>query len=71
MFKQKLQNNNDILSNFVQGSLWKRKVKNMEGKEVLPLFLFFNDYETGNALRQSCWRQQARRCLFNYSMFSS
>lgn len=50
IYKQKLQNDVDIFSNFIQGNLWKRKVENMKEKEVLPLFLFFDDFETGNAL---------------------
>ena len=30
--------------------LWQSKKKNNEGKNVLPLFISFDDYETGNAL---------------------
>lgn len=44
-----LENENQIFSNFVQGSLWKNRSK-IDSHLELPIFLFFDDFETGNAL---------------------
>lgn len=38
------------MSNVIQGSVWKSKLAAFENKFYLPLFLFFDDYETGNPL---------------------
>lgn len=41
----------NILMNFIQGSLWKNKIKEHDINDiVLPIFLFFDDYEVGNPL---------------------
>ncbi|XP_050058270.1 uncharacterized protein LOC126550517 [Aphis gossypii] len=39
-----------ILINFIQGSVWKEKQKKHDSQCVLPIFLFFDDYEIGNPL---------------------
>ncbi|XP_022164877.1 uncharacterized protein LOC111029935, partial [Myzus persicae] len=40
-----------ILMNFIQGSLWQNKTKEHDKNQmVLPIFLFFDDYEVGNPL---------------------
>jgi len=37
--------------NFIQGSLWKNKMKEHDNNQVvLPIFMFFDDYEVGNPL---------------------
>lgn len=36
--------------NFIQGSYWKKRTNYHGDKIVIPLFLFFDDYETGNVL---------------------
>ncbi|XP_018364517.1 PREDICTED: uncharacterized protein LOC108762153, partial [Trachymyrmex cornetzi] len=41
---------NTIITNFIQGKLWKNINAQLEGKTVLPLFLYFDDYETNNPL---------------------
>ncbi|KYN28513.1 hypothetical protein ALC57_02067 [Trachymyrmex cornetzi] len=45
-----LQEDNTIITNFIQGKLWKNINAQLEGKTVLPLFLYFDDYETNNPL---------------------
>ncbi|CAI6367798.1 unnamed protein product [Macrosiphum euphorbiae] len=42
--------NEKILLNFLQGSVWKDKDKYHEYQTVVPIFLFFDDYEIGNPL---------------------
>jgi len=42
--------NEKILLNFLQGSVWKDKNKYHEYQTVVPIFLFFDDYEIGNPL---------------------
>lgn len=39
-----------ILINFIQGSVWKEKQIEHGSQCVLPIFLFFDDYEVGNPL---------------------
>lgn len=46
-----LQMEQNIISNFIQGNLWKEVSKNFgEGKFVIPLFAYYDEFETGNAL---------------------
>lgn len=40
----------DVISNFVQAYLWHTKLEHFQDKCVLPLNLYFDDFETGNAL---------------------
>lgn len=41
----------NFISNFVQAELWQTKYKKMyEGKAVIPVTLFFDDFDTGNCL---------------------
>lgn len=39
-----------VLTNFIQGNYWQSKLNEFEGKTVFPIFLYFDEYETGNAL---------------------
>ena len=41
---------NGVISNFIQGKLWKQKLQNYSGKFVIPLFLYFDDFEVNNPL---------------------
>lgn len=46
-----LDKNDDIVSNFVQAEYWKRlKLSFDENQLVLPLFLYYDDFETNDAL---------------------
>ncbi|CAI6360173.1 unnamed protein product [Macrosiphum euphorbiae] len=45
-----LKNNSGVITNFIQGSYWQTRIKHHEGRLVLPLFMFFDDYESGNVL---------------------
>ncbi|XP_036320474.1 uncharacterized protein LOC118734989 [Rhagoletis pomonella] len=46
-----LMSNDKIITNFVQGKLWRNKVKSFSPhKIVLPLFLYFDDFEINNPL---------------------
>lgn len=48
-----LENEDEIISNVIQGRLWKTKYKVNQIKEkkyILPIFIFYDDFETGNAL---------------------
>jgi len=46
-YKKYLEENSSNCKNYIQGSFWKSKNK---GENVLPLFLFFDDFESGNVL---------------------
>ena len=46
-----LKNEKDVFINFIQGTLWKIQVENFDKKGIpVPLFIFSDDVETGNAL---------------------
>jgi len=47
---ENLSNNISIISNFLQGSVWQSKLQKHNGRIVLPLFMFVNDFKSGNAL---------------------
>ncbi|KAL5242322.1 hypothetical protein ACI65C_009732 [Semiaphis heraclei] len=49
-FMATLKNNSGVITNFIQGSYWQTRIKHHEGRLVLPLFMFFDDYESGNVL---------------------
>lgn len=54
-----LKNENNIISNFIQGKLWKQKYQNLyEQDSTYPLFLFFDDFETGCALGTAAGEQK-------------
>lgn len=53
-----LKRNPVILSNFMQGELWKNIESSHTGKQLLPLFLFFDDFECGNALGSHAGRNK-------------
>ncbi|KAL5245948.1 hypothetical protein ACI65C_013356 [Semiaphis heraclei] len=47
-FMATLKNNSGVITNFIQGR--QTRIKHHEGRLVLPLFMFFDDYESGNVL---------------------
>jgi hypothetical protein len=40
----------NLIQNFIQGTYWQSKRRVHGSKKVIPLFLFFDDYEAGNPL---------------------
>lgn len=49
-YKNALEKETNVTSNFIQSNLWKRKIQNFKLKNILPLILFGDDYETGRVL---------------------
>lgn len=45
-----LNSNTEIISNFIQGTFWKERLVTFNGKNVLPLIIYFDDYENNNPL---------------------
>lgn len=45
-----LKDDKNAMLNIIQGSLWKEKIARYQGKIVLPLTLFSDDYENDNPL---------------------
>jgi len=43
-------NDKSVLGNFFQGTFWQSRLKKFAGKTVLPLFMYFDDFESGNVL---------------------
>ncbi|CAG9782655.1 unnamed protein product [Diatraea saccharalis] len=47
---ENLYSNITRIQNFIQGNYWQSKRTGNAGRIVVPLFIFFDDYETSNAL---------------------
>ena len=45
-----LKSQKDVITNFIQRPFWKKKVAEHPNKTILPLFLYFDDYENNNPL---------------------
>jgi len=45
-----LEQNNVKLTDFVQGELWREKIKLYPGKNVIPYILYVDDFEIKNPL---------------------
>lgn len=39
-----------IISNFIQGEFWRKKSQNFGNKLIMPIFLYYDDYETNDPL---------------------
>ncbi|XP_022160294.1 uncharacterized protein LOC111026502 [Myzus persicae] len=39
-------NDKSVIGNFVQGTFWQSRMKKFNGKTVLPLFMYFDDFES-------------------------
>ena len=52
-----LQKEKTVISNFTQGNLWKKKYSNLQ-QRVLPFFLYYDDFEPGNALGSHARQQE-------------
>ena len=49
-YLNKLNKNTEIISNFVQGNYWKTRSIEFNGKVVVPIIFYSDDYENNNAL---------------------
>ncbi|XP_031328429.1 uncharacterized protein LOC116159562 [Photinus pyralis] len=47
---QTLDKDSFVLTSFVQSNIWQQKLLQHNNKTVLPLFIYFDDYEAGNPL---------------------
>lgn len=45
-----LKSNNKVIQNFIQGTYWQSRAVSHNERVVFPLFVFFDDFESGNAL---------------------
>lgn len=53
-YVQQLLEDTTFLGNFIQGQYWREKLKHCNNKFVLPLILYHDDFESGNALGSHC-----------------
>ena len=49
-YMESLKKDYTVISNFIQGELWKKLSIDDENKTVLPLIIYFDDYENNNPL---------------------
>ncbi|OXU17363.1 hypothetical protein TSAR_007972 [Trichomalopsis sarcophagae] len=47
---ESLKSSNIVISNIVQGSFWKERMTHFQNKTVLPLIMYFDEYENNNPL---------------------
>lgn len=63
-YKKDLLEEKDYIQNVVQGKLWLRKYERHD-RESYPLFLFFDDFETGNTLGSHAGNQKLGGLYFS------
>lgn len=49
-YMNELLSDDSSIANIIQGKLWQEMKKDFGDKLVLPIYIYFDDYETGNAL---------------------
>lgn len=49
-YMDQLNGENVVITNFIQGTFWRNRMINNAHRIVIPLFMYFDDYETGNVL---------------------
>lgn len=59
------QNTSNSLSSFVQSPIWISKLNKNSNKIVLPIFLFFDDFEITNPLGSHSGSQKLRALYFS------
>lgn len=47
-YKKSLEDERTLQTNFIQSEVWQERIKNFPSKQVLPLFLYYDDFEAGN-----------------------
>jgi len=67
---KKLQLNNDnSITNFVQGKLWKQKISNHSSNKILiPYFLYIDDAEINNPLGSHAMHQQISAIYYSFPL---
>lgn len=50
LHKHLLSRNDDVIESHVQCNVWKKKMENFEGLEVVPIRLYQDDFEINNPL---------------------
>ncbi|CAH1736352.1 unnamed protein product [Aphis gossypii] len=58
----------NFLSNFIQGSLWKDKVKLHQNKIVLPYFIYIDDFEINNPLGSNANFQSISALYYSFPL---
>ena len=48
---KELKMETDIISNFIQGQFWKKKSQSFDKEKIVcPLFVYYDEFNTGNNL---------------------
>lgn len=58
-------------TNVVNGLSWKSKTKNFQGKDVLPIFLFTDDFEINNPLGSHSGSQSNSAIFYSFPTLPS
>lgn len=70
LHKEFLESDPEVSMNFIQGSLWKEQTKDLKTNDiVLPLFVYFDDVETGNALGSHAGKNKVGCCYLTIPCF--
>ncbi|XP_066592936.1 uncharacterized protein [Prorops nasuta] len=57
-YMNKLNEEKTLTSNIIQGRFWRDRFSNISNKTLLPLIIYYDDFETGNALGSHVGEQQ-------------
>lgn len=63
-----LISDDNFLSNFIQGSLWKDKLKSLQNKIVLPYFIYIDDFEINNPLGSNANYQSISALYYSFPL---
>lgn len=70
VYMRELEEETEILENFIQGQLWRNKVeKYFSNKFVIPLFLYFDDFEVNNPLGSHAGIQKLGALYYSIACF--
>jgi len=63
-----LKASGNVLSNFVQGKLWEKKITQFEGKIVFPYFIYIDDFEINNPLGSHATYQSIAAIYYSFPL---
>lgn len=65
------KNENNLLSNFVQGKLWAKKIPQYKGKIVFPYFIYIDDFEINNPLGSHSTYQSISAIYYSFPLIEN
>lgn len=71
-YTKTLMESGEKFENFVQGALWKEKMNHFNNNQnVVPLIMYYDDFETGNSLGSHCGKQSIAAFYYHFPTLPS